>query len=55
MHACRCELVGSVVVRLNGKPRSSTATALSQVTVNSRTTQPFCLAQRRSLWCGVPA
>ena len=55
MHACRCPPVGSVVVRVNGSPRSIRATVVSHVTVNSRGTYPFCSAHCRSLWAGVPS
>ena len=41
-------LVASTVVRVNGIPRSISATAASQVTVNSRTMNPASTAQRSS-------
>ena len=44
-----------VVTRVNGTPRFNKTTAASQVTVNSRAIQPFCSAQWRSLWAGVPS
>jgi hypothetical protein len=55
MSAWRWALAGSTVVSVNGIPRSISARALSHVTVNSRAVQPFCSAQRRSLWAGVPS